>query len=304
LLRFEPSSELDSVWDPPAVMECYFGAKAALATMHGKERALARPFRALLGLELELPAHLDTDQLGSFDGRVPRTGSPEQACRRKAQLGMESLNLPLGLASEGSFGPHPQLPFLAAGLELMVFLDRERGLEIWERRIARHTNFDHRCVAEPAELESWPQRVGFPAHGLIVRPEQPWPDAQELLFKDLADQQRLAEAIVAAAAGSSNGRALVETDMRAHRNPTRMACLRTLATGLAKRISTPCKACGVPGWGKVEVVYGLPCSWCGRPTSLVRSERFGCISCSHSEERPRLDGWAEADPQHCPLCNP
>ena len=76
---------------------------------------------------------------------------------------MERLGLPLGLASEGSFGPHPALPFLAAGLELMVFLDQERGLEIWERLIARRTNFDHRRAAALAELEGWPQRVGFPA---------------------------------------------------------------------------------------------------------------------------------------------
>ncbi|EAQ75568.1 MULTISPECIES: DUF6671 family protein [unclassified Synechococcus] len=285
-------------------MERYRGRAAALATMHGKERAFARPFRALLGLDVALPPELDTDQLGSFDGRVPRAGSAEQACRHKALVGMASLGLPLGMASEGSFGPHPALPVLAAGLEVMVFLDQDHGLEIWERLIARRTNFDHRCAAELAGLEGWPQRVGFPDHGLIVRPEQPWSGADDLLFKDLQDQLQLAEAIGAAAAGSINGRALVETDMRAHRNPTRMACLRTLATRLARRISTPCPACGAPGWGRVEVVPGLPCGWCTQPTSLARAELFGCVSCSHTEELPRPDGWAKADPQHCPLCNP
>jgi hypothetical protein len=80
-------------------MERYLGSKVALATMHGKERALARLFRSLLG----------------------------------------------------SFDPHPGLPFLAAGLEVMVFVDQERGLEIWERLIARRTNFAHRCATELAE---------------------------------------------------------------------------------------------------------------------------------------------------------
>lgn len=285
-------------------MERYLDGKVALATMHGKERAIARPFRALLGLELELPEGLDTDQLGSFDGRVPRAGGAEQACRRKAQLGMDILDLPLGLASEGSFGPHPALPFLATGLELMVFLDQERNLEIWERLIARRTNFDHRCAGELAELEGWPQRVGFPAHGLIVRPEHPCRGADELLFKDLPDQQQLAEAIGAAAAASSNGRAQVETDMRAHRNPTRMVSLRVLATRLARRIASACPACAAPGWGRLDVLPGLPCGWCGMPTPLTHRERFGCVSCSHTEEHPRPDGLAEADPQHCPLCNP
>ncbi|MCX5932426.1 MAG: hypothetical protein NTW83_11540, partial [Cyanobacteria bacterium] len=210
-------------------------------------------------LALELPAGLDTDQLGSFDGQVPRSGGPEQACRRKAQLGMDILDLPLGLASEGSFGPHPALPFLAAGLELMVFLDQERGLEIWERLIARRTNFDHRYAAELAELEGWLAQVGFPAHGLIVRPEHPWSGAETLLFTDLSDHPRLAGAIAAASAASSNGRAQVETDMRAHRNPTRMVSLRVLSTRLARRIASACPACAAPGWGRLDIVPGLPC---------------------------------------------
>lgn len=235
---------------------------------------------------------------------MPRAGGAEQACLRKARLGIENLGLPLGLASEGSFGPHPEMPFLAAGLEVMVFLDQERGLEIWERLIARRTNFNHRCAAEPAELEGWLTQVGFPTHGLIVRPEHPCNGAETLLFKDLPDHPQLAGAIDAAATASSNGRALLETDMRAHRNPTRMACLRTLATRLAKRISTACPACAAPGWGRLEVVPGLPCSCCGMPTPLTHRERFGCVSCSHTEEHPRPDGLAEADPQHCPLCNP
>ncbi len=285
-------------------MERYLGSKVALATMHGKERALARPFRSLLGMELELPRGLDTDQMGSFDGRVPRARSAEQACLHKAQLGMETFGLPLGLASEGSFGPHPALPFLPAGLELMVFLDQERGLEIWERLIARRTNFDHRCATELAELEGWLAQVGFPAHGLIVRPEHPCRGAETLLFKDLPDHLQLAGAINAAATASSSGRALLETDMRAHRNPTRMASLRVLATRLARRIASACPACEAPGWGRLDVVPGLPCGWCGMPTPLMQRERFGCVSCSHTEEHPRPDGLAEADPQHCPLCNP
>jgi hypothetical protein len=295
---------MDSTWNSPAVMERYLSGDIALATMHGKERAIARPFRSLLGLELVLPAGLDTDQLGSFDGLVPRQGGAEQACRRKALMGMAALGLPLGLASEGSFGAHPQLPFLAAGVEVMVFLDRERGLEIWERLIARRTNFDHRCAGELAELEGWLAQVGFPAHGLIVRPEHPCRGAEALLFKDLPDHPRLAGAIAAATAASSNGRAQVETDMRAHRNPTRMASLRALATKLARRIATACPACAAPGWGRLDVLPGLPCSWCGMPTPLMHRERFGCVSCSHTEEHPRPDGLAEADPQHCPLCNP
>ncbi len=41
----------------------------------------------------------------------------------KARLGMRQLGLPHGIASEGSFGPHPLVPFLAASTELIVLVD-------------------------------------------------------------------------------------------------------------------------------------------------------------------------------------
>ncbi|CAK6699527.1 hypothetical protein VB716_13590 [Synechococcus sp. CCY9201] len=40
-------------------------------------------------------------------------------------------------------------------------------------------------------------------------------------------------------------------------------------------------------WERLEMNQGLPCGWCGWPTSLARAERFGCVSCSHTAERPR-----------------
>lgn len=40
----------------------YGGKQAALATMHGKERAFASPFRRILNLELHVPVKLDTDE--------------------------------------------------------------------------------------------------------------------------------------------------------------------------------------------------------------------------------------------------
>ena len=83
----------------------------------------------------------------ALDGRRPRPGGAEDACRRKAQLGMDILGLPLGLASEGSRPSTRRCPSWRPACELMVFLDQDHGLEIWERLIARRTNFDHRRAA-------------------------------------------------------------------------------------------------------------------------------------------------------------
>lgn len=108
-----------------------------LATMHGKEQAIAPVFLASLNL-IVLPAKgLDTDALGTFSGEVPRHGTMIEAAVAKARLGMERALLPFGMASEGSFGPHPFFPIIPAGFELLAFVDdgcmRRLGSILWVR---------------------------------------------------------------------------------------------------------------------------------------------------------------------------
>ncbi|MCP9850350.1 hypothetical protein KBY88_11100 [Cyanobium sp. Morenito 9A2] len=278
------------------------GRPVSLATRHGKERVIARPFRKGLGSELVLATSFDTDSLGTFSGERPRLEAAETTCRLKAEAGMAETGLDLGLASEGSFGPHPALPFLPLAIEWMTWVDQAQGQVITERLVGCRTNFNH-CTADAgSDLDPWLERIGFPAHAVIVRPHQS--DAQPFLRKGLQGRAELREAIALASHASTDGLALVETDMRAHRNPTRMASIRRLAFRLVRRIATPCPACGAPGWGKVDVVAGLPCGWCGSPTEWIQHELFGCPSCPHTEPRPRSDGLTQADPQHCPFCNP
>ena len=40
--------------------------------MHAKELAVAPPFRRLLAAEIVVASQLDTDELGTFSGEVPR----------------------------------------------------------------------------------------------------------------------------------------------------------------------------------------------------------------------------------------
>jgi hypothetical protein len=285
----------------------YAGRTIALASRHGKERAIARPFRAGLACTLRLAERFDTDLLGTFSGEVPRPSGPEHTCRLKAEAGMAETGLPLGLASEGSFGPHPFVPLLPAGQEWMTFVDRDNGLVIREHLLARRTNFSHRRLGPEgagAALEPWLRAIGFPGHALIVRPSHGDPAQRPVVERGIRDRALLTAALRRAAAASGDGLALVETDMRAHLNPTRMASIRTLAFRLVRRIGRLCPACGAPGWGVVDTIAGLPCGWCGSPTELVRLERHGCVVCSHREDRPRRDGRQQADPGQCPLCNP
>lgn len=273
-----------------------------LATKHGKERAISRPFAAALGARVTVPPDLDTDILGTFTGEVPRIGSPKEVALRKARLGIQLCGQPLGLASEGSFGPHPQIPWVYANLELLVFVDEELGLELTETLFTRDTNFGHCNARNLEEAKEFFEGARFPSHGLIVRPN----DRVEanLLFKGILDLPTVASAIARCAAVSADGLAHIETDMRAHMNPTRRMAIRRVAFRLARRIATVCPACGAPGWGIEDTERGLPCEECGAPTELVRFELFCCWRCSHVERKPRRDGRQYAEPRDCPACNP
>ncbi|QPN67773.1 DUF6671 family protein [Synechococcus sp. CBW1006] len=283
----------------------YAGRRVCLTTLHGKERVLARPVFHGLGAEL-LVCGCDTDQLGTFSGEIERPADPVSTCRLKANLGLAATGLPLGLASEGSFGPHPAVPFLPVGQEVLVFVDLERQLTVVERRLEMRTTFSSRTVG-PSDLNStgfstWLQQVRFPSHALIARPAQHDPSGRCIkAIRTIAD---LEVALAHCAATSSNGEVLLETDMRAHCNPTRMASIRRLGFQLVRRIRQLCPACESPGWGRTEAVAGLPCRCCGTATPLMAQERWGCSACCHSELKPRRDGRREADPMHCPWCNP
>ena len=104
--------------------------RVALGTMHGKEAVIAPPLAAL-GVTVVL-AEVETDRFGTFSGEVARTGSMIEAARAKAQAAIAATGLPVGLASEGAYGPHPHFSFLPFGRELLVWLDIRTGQEVVE----------------------------------------------------------------------------------------------------------------------------------------------------------------------------
>jgi len=116
-----------------------------------------------------------------------------------------------------------------------------------ESDLTEETNFSSIIAASARETHDFLEHARFPSHRLVVSPE----DKIELglLKKGISRYSELEEAIQAAARGSSTGKALIVTDMRAHMNPTRMACLEKLSGKLARRLTSLCPACGAPGWG-------------------------------------------------------
>ncbi len=280
----------------------YTATAIALATLHGKAEALAPAFAAI-GARLVMAEGVDTDALGTFSGEVERRLPALDAAIAKARLGMAATGLPLGLATEGSFGPHPVIGFLPLHREIAVLVDDTRGVVIAEWLDSHQARYGG-CLLQAGDTldEAQLQRFGFPEHALIVRSE-PFA-AGDPVCKGIRERAALDAAIDTCRRASPVGQAWVETDMRAHMNPTRMQRIALLAERLVARAGTCCPQCQAPGFGKTGIVAGLPCADCGAPTSAVLSEIATCSACGFRDVRGRSDGLTEADPAQCDLCNP
>lgn len=165
----------------------------AVATKHGKERLLGRTFRLAPGATISTPPGIDTDTLSTFTGEVERIGTPREVAIRKARWGLSITAEALGLASEGSFGPHPQIPWVAADHELLAFVDEERGMEVVESVFRERTNYTHCKARQVNGLNEFLCQAQLPAHALIVRPNDG--TKPELLFKEILDQKAPTNAI-------------------------------------------------------------------------------------------------------------
>ena len=60
------------------------GARAVIATMHGKEQVIAPVLRDAFGLHCNVAEGLDTDAFGTFARERERTGTILEAARAKA----------------------------------------------------------------------------------------------------------------------------------------------------------------------------------------------------------------------------
>ena len=115
--------------------------KLIIVTKHEKEKAIAPFLEKSLGVSCFVNENFDTDILGTFTGEIERELDPIATARQKCLMAMELTNCDLGIASEGSFGPHPTIFFVSADDEFLIFIDKKNNLEIIARELSTATNF-------------------------------------------------------------------------------------------------------------------------------------------------------------------
>lgn len=276
----------------------YVGKTVAFLTQHGKESLVKPVLEPALGCTVLHEIGYDTDLMGTFSGEMKRLDSQLQTARNKARIGMDLSGASIGLASEGAFVPDPFGGLMPWDIEVLVWLDDERDLEIvgMAQGPARNHQRSLQCVSD---LEKFAAEAGFPEHHLLLRPQS---ESDVRTRKGLRHWNELHDVFRACQQESNNQRVYAENDLRAFCNPTRQAMIQHAARDLLQKLHSCCPGCSLPGFAITCHTPGLRCSLCGHPTRLAKSYTWRCISCDYSLEQSVQE--THANPSRCDVCNP
>lgn len=278
-------------------------ARAAVATKHHKTAIITRALSGPAGLRLQT-AQVDTDMLGTFTGEIPRTGTPRETAIAKARWACQESGLDRGIGSEGSFFPHPDVGFITIHIEHVALVQPSTGLTVIGNAVAGAPWAVKRTVAPDHHLDEFNKVLASGTQRLIVRPEvRRNSDGLDGITKGIGSVNELNAAVRQAAGLSDTGRAIVESDLRAHHCQPRLELILAAAKDLGLRLVTRCPSCRTPGFGHHESRTGAPCAWCGGPTATLLHDVRSCPTCRFTQVRT-LPGSDRADPGTCPECNP
>ena len=277
----------------------FSGRNLLIATMHGKEKVLQPLLEQRIGVKCVVSPDINTDIFGTFSGEVSRTDSPLETLRKKCLHAMQQTGIDLAVASEGSFGSHPEIAIIPANEEWLMLIDKKNQLEITARVISTATNFNGQYVNSYTELQDFASSVFFPSHALNLRDEK---DSLKDIVKGIRDPESLMQHFERML--RLYGRTFAETDMRAMHNPMRMDVIMAAAQKLVEKLHRSCPACGTPGFDIVRMMSGLPCALCSAPTRSAKAAVYGCVKCSFEQEVLYPDDKKTQDPMYCDYCKP
>lgn len=284
----------------------YREVQIALATMHEKEKILGPLFQEIFNAKILVPQDMNTDIFGTFSREVPRTKDIKGVLRKKADLGMKLSGLKYGISSEGSFGPHPWIPFVSCNQEFLIFKDLERDIEVFSTVISLSSRADSIQIQNLSEAREFFQKIGFGSQGVIVRPPENLKNCEKYIFKGLRDLRDVESAFFQIKQELNVQKIIIETDNRCHMSPRRQKVIFESAQFLVEKLCSLCPECETPGFEMFDYVGGLPCSGCGTKSDKPQMELWRCPSrnCTYQEERGRLDELQSLDPSECDECNP
>ena len=176
---------------------------------------------------------------------------------------------------------------------VLAWWDAESQRLVYATVQGPETNYEQTTASSWEAARAFAASIGFPQHGLIVGKP-----GQAFFHKDCEDWEALETQVRTALV---NGPVWLETDMRAHRNPTRLAMIRRCAEQLASLLQSHCPVCNSIGFGEVSPIYGATCEVCGTATSALKARVTHCTVCRHSMQETVRNTVPAA---RCHYCNP
>lgn len=277
----------------------FTGRKLVIATKHQKEKVIAPVLETAFKVSCFTPEHIDTDIFGTFTGEVERLSDPLVTARKKCYMAMEITGCEMAVASEGSFGSHPEIFFANADDEILVFIDKKNDLEIVARELTINTNFSEQQINSYEQLVEFAKQADFPSHALILKKSK---EEKTDIIKGISTWDMLKDSFQLL--NQKYKVVYAETDMRAMNNPLRMKAIENAANKLVEKINSCCVNCHTPGFDISEVERGLPCCVCGNGTKSIKSYIYTCVKCSFKEIKLYPLKKTEEDPRYCDFCNP
>ncbi len=265
--------------------------------MHGKEKVIGPLLAKHFGAETFVPSNFNTDIYGTFTRDIKRFGDQKEAARKKAEMAMEHSGCDIAIASEGSFYPHPSMPFISSNAELILLVDKKNGIEVEGFASSLETNHNQEEVSSIEEAISFAKKIGFPEHGIIMRRSK---DSKKI-EKEIRSWEDLESKAKEMLGRFFVTNIFLETDMRAHRNPTRMKVIEDAVKDLIKNIESTCPSCSMIGFCKTSTLLTLTCEHCARQADVSGVFIYTCQKCGYSEERRERDF---AKQEECEYCNP
>lgn len=280
-------------------IQYFVGKKVGIVSMHHKHEILQNELKQELKLIPFLVTNINTDEFGTFSGEIERKLSALDTLRLKCEAGkIRHPEIDLFLASEGSFGAHPDLFFSAANEELILIKDFSLDKEYMASYFTSNTNYSNFKSNDISQVKQFIQQVGFPRHGILIK------DSTEsnLWHKEITSWNELDLFLENCQKKASFIE--VQTDMRAHRNPTRQESIKTCLNKLIASIKTTCPSCNSVYFNFEKTVPGLPCKACSMPTKTTLKHLYKCHFCSYEKEILHPRNLKYEDPQFCDFCNP
>lgn len=203
---------------------------ACLLTCHKKAPAFNRSLKKA-GFSVCSWENFDTDTLGQFGQDSAPKLDIKKSALFKAQLACELSGYRYGLGSCGNFGVDPWSKRLSWNEECVAMWDAEESYGITEMIANSHTNYASTTIYNIEQALAFAQYIGFPEHGIVIGNSKSayYYRSPECLSEFLRDVKTLLLT-------NSDG-IFLQTDMRAHQNPTRMGNINLATNKLAAHLS-------------------------------------------------------------------